>query len=511
VRNNLHLTKRSLQSLLDQDLRVWVVNQGSADSTPEWLSKLNHPQVLHTQHYPQFQALSGAWNYSLQCLFRHGAQEVLVANNDTWFRPDTYETLLRFREYGFVTGVSCDDLEKTKAYDVQGKIGAIPAETEPSVIRPHPDFSCFLITKDCYRTVGAFDEHFIPCYCLTPDTLILTSELHWIPIGRIKSGDTLIGVDEFPTKGLRKTKDGRQTWGQRGYKKSIVTGVHARIAPCLKFTLDNGKSVVCSTDHKWLSRPVVVNTRCHYSWRMAKDLSVNDILVSPLDPWIPATSFQDGWLSGILDGEGCIHSSKDKLHGVQISQKPGLVFEHIKEVLTDMGIPYTSRIHQYCRKSPIGSIEINARKYAIELLGRLQPCRLNKEKIWKETSITSRSYSSNRRIVSIEEVGPTEVISLETTTKTFIANGIVSHNCEDQDYHRRMTLAGIKAIGIDLPFYHERSSTVKASVSDARNVAKWDKFRKDYYEEKWGQLWPNEQYEVAFNGKKHYCEICYGS
>jgi len=31
--------------------------------------------------------------------------------------------------------------------------------------RPHPDFSCYLIRKETYETVGPFDEHFKTAFC----------------------------------------------------------------------------------------------------------------------------------------------------------------------------------------------------------------------------------------------------------------------------------------------------------------------------------------------------------
>jgi GT2 family glycosyltransferase len=36
-------------------------------------------------------------------------------------------------------------------------------------ISPHPDFSCFCISHDCYKTVGKFDEEYYPAYAEDAD------------------------------------------------------------------------------------------------------------------------------------------------------------------------------------------------------------------------------------------------------------------------------------------------------------------------------------------------------
>jgi GT2 family glycosyltransferase len=237
ARGCLPLTIKSVESLLRQTVEtgILVVNQGSKDGTALWLDRNRSDRLLAANFYPAFRSLSEAWNWGLAYLFRNN-EHVLVVNNDTVFRQDTYERLLKHQaEKGrhFVSAVSVDNKE-------QFERGQADFEGE----RPHPDFSCFLMDKECWERVGLFDRHFRPCYN------------------------------------------------------------------------------------------------------------------------------------------------------------------------------------------------------------------------------------------------------------------------EDQDYHRRLGLAGIKAISIDLPFLHFRSSTIKDNGKDARRVSKWTRLRQDYYKEKWGALWPDEVYVEPFDGKKHECKIC---
>lgn len=155
VRNCLHFTINSLASLQAQTIpvKVWVINENSTDGTALWLDR-HTSETLEVSHFqPQHRCLSAAWNYGLNRLFCQ-TDRVLVVNNDTLFSPDTYERLLAYQlETGrhFVTGVSSD---------------RPPEETpeEGHRERPHPDFSCFLIDKQCWNHAGEFDTHFIPAF-----------------------------------------------------------------------------------------------------------------------------------------------------------------------------------------------------------------------------------------------------------------------------------------------------------------------------------------------------------
>lgn len=73
---------------------------------------------------------------------------------------------------------------------------------------------------------------------------------------------------------------------------------------------------------------------------------------------------------------------------------------------------------------------------------------------------------------------------------------------EDNDYHRRLELAGLGAqiFGVGFPYLHLGSGTVNAMTPEAR--AKFhDKFVvcRDYYVEKWGGLPHHETYALPFN------------
>jgi GT2 family glycosyltransferase len=143
VRNSLELTKRAVASVLAQNVPVQlrVIDNGSDDSMFKWLQS-QLPNLRFWTFRPGL-GVSAGWNFALTDVFRRFDHAVVV-NNDVVLRGDTVKALLA--DGGdFVTGVGIDQEEPI--YHAWQKS-----------IRPHPDFSLFLIRKHVWNTVGAFDE-----------------------------------------------------------------------------------------------------------------------------------------------------------------------------------------------------------------------------------------------------------------------------------------------------------------------------------------------------------------
>lgn len=148
------LTREAIESCLAQDIgnvRILCVLDKATDGVREYLQSM-HP-LVQTIAMPGC-GVSKAWNKALKYVlsFSDGA---LVVNSDVKLRPDAYR-LLKADGGDFVTCVGTSSGAKFPGGEPSGRK------------RPHPDFSCFYISRHCWETVGTFDDG-MRIYCSDGD------------------------------------------------------------------------------------------------------------------------------------------------------------------------------------------------------------------------------------------------------------------------------------------------------------------------------------------------------
>lgn len=156
TRNGLALTKKTLASVIAQDVpvEILVVENNSSDGTAQYLNA----KRLTVIHAPEQWALAKCWNVALQCLWKAGWDRAIVLNNDLVLRPDSAR-LMDAYDKPFVTLVSVD------SEDQLGEPGDRTVEELRAVERPFPDFSAFMISKSVTDKIGWFDEAYYPAFC----------------------------------------------------------------------------------------------------------------------------------------------------------------------------------------------------------------------------------------------------------------------------------------------------------------------------------------------------------
>jgi GT2 family glycosyltransferase len=146
TRNNLELTKRAVESVFSQRLKLvnlWVVDNNSTDGTVEWLKKSHIAAYLLSTN----EGVSAGWNRGLRWFFeinRPIYEHALVINNDLVLPEYLYASLLSY-DAPFVTGVAVDSA-----------VG--PGIPERMPLSHNPDFSCFLIRREAWEKIGPFNE-----------------------------------------------------------------------------------------------------------------------------------------------------------------------------------------------------------------------------------------------------------------------------------------------------------------------------------------------------------------
>lgn len=138
----------------------------------------------------------------------------------------------------------------------------------------------------------------------------------------------------------------------------------------------------------------------------------------------------------MFDGEGWISAGH-----VGVSQKPGKVLDRIKKLLNEYGMSTREHDNNGCFILVAHNLW-----ESMKLLGVLKPLRLfgKAGTIWEgrrgfngmggpSAHGTGRKAKDGGRhvakIISVESIGEGDVIAVETSTKTLIADGFLGHNC----------------------------------------------------------------------------------
>lgn len=252
-------------------------------------------------------------------------------------------------------------------------------------------------------------------YCVDPAAKILTGDSAWIRADQIKVGQELIGFPEDVT-------------GHIKLIPSFVERSEIIQAKKLKIVTDKGTTIV-SENHQMVA---LRDDRRHrnarmLSWVRAKDLAVGESVRFTATPWEIGETRQDGWFSGMLDGEGWV-SKPARMAG--IAQCEGPVLDALHAWMGRNGIDYADRISsgKQGKRGPCHKLTASGLWASLRMLGITQPMRLDSHAIW-EGCRAFTSGNGSARILEIEPMGVGPVVSMSTSSKTFIADGFLAHNC----------------------------------------------------------------------------------
>lgn len=276
--------------------------------------------------------------------------------------------------------------------------------------------------------------------CLSSKTKVLTFDLRWVTVDSVKEGDILAGFDEnIGDAGFKSNGVGVA----RQWRNSKVEQVVELIRPCYELIFSDGTKIICSQEHPWLA-----GYGQKYVWIQAKDLKVKkgngfgSKIVKFIDVW-NENNFKDyisGYLAAIYDGEGCLYQKAFNNHDgvgsnlmLTVSQNKGKVLEQIKDFLKEKSFNfnirhikddrYTKQHYQY---------EIGQRMDIMRFLGQIRPARLLEKMnldLWG-TALAKEGVE----LISRKFIGNKKVIGFKTSTKTFVVEGLASHNSDEMGF-----------------------------------------------------------------------------
>lgn len=271
-------------------------------------------------------------------------------------------------------------------------------------------------------------------FCLHPNTRVLTADLKWVKIKDIEPNTEIVAVDE-------------QT-GTRGIGRKMKTAIVEKVVKvnriAFRITLDDGRKLICTGQHPWLTRKKGSDCK----WRAIENrdglqgrIKIGTHIRWITKPWDNEHNYEDGWFGGILDGEGSI-SKRNVSSGISTCQRAGDVWNRMVEYAEDNN--YNYRIEVDKRKpnkdkpSKLGTKDVYKIQFGrmdeqFRLLGITRPSRFLNSRFWEGRQLPGKKTGIGwSKVAKIEELGKRNMIDLQTSSGTYIAEGFVSHNTTDE-------------------------------------------------------------------------------
>lgn len=267
-------------------------------------------------------------------------------------------------------------------------------------------------------------------FCVDPATRVLTADLRWIPIADLQPGQEVVAVDEHPPGGKG---------AARKMRTATVEAVAKVYRKAYRITLDDGRTVTCTAQHPWLTRKAATDAQ----WRsidgtgneVVGRIKVGTKIRWVTKPWDGARTFDDGWMGGMLDGEGSMALAASSGAEINVSQLQGPAFARMEMYLAQRGYNYRTEEDGAERKTkfgktPVHKLCISRMDEMFRLLGETRPIRFLGRHFWEGKELPGKRNGGIgwATVTAIEELGEQTMIDLQTSTGTYIAEGFVSHN-----------------------------------------------------------------------------------
>lgn len=355
-------------------------------------------------------------------------------------------------------------------------------------------------------------------FCLNRNVKVLTADLRWIPIGDVIVGQSLLGFDEESKPGL---------W--RRWRPSEVLATRVIERPCYDLTFDDGTKIRASAEHRWLvghgghhadSRWVTTERlRAEKPWTLEEDAKLVECLrtgrladaareldrslaavtarmrritngmaresadlrskvLRLTEVWEEDSSRGGGYLAAAFDGEGWLTQTEDEERGrgfgvavrLGFAQRSNAMLEEVERFLKERGFNYSLRYaSDNCYR-----IIIRTRAEILRLLGSVRPQRLLAD--FRPEVLGTMQRIGTATLIRKEFVGNQPVVAMTTSTGTFVAEGLASHNCADPakiDLLRQNAKRLYDLLAPEIKQELDPNGLLDTPIQDADGVAKW--------------------------------------
>ena len=276
--------------------------------------------------------------------------------------------------------------------------------------------------------------------CLAGHHRVLTPDLRWVAIRDLKIGDSVLSFSKDHTSDNERH--------MRKWEVGTVINNKPSIEDCLSVKLSNGNKIICTKIHPWLihyspkKRDWGMTTP--YNWVEAQNLKIGAYVPQFAELWDFINSWESGYVSGFIDGEGSIVHGKTSVGGHAItltaSQNEGVVLDTYLDCVQKLGFEFSNYNYPHLPGKNRHDIRIKGgRSEAMRILGTVRPSKMTTQfcpdKLGRLTKIR------NVIVEEIVEIGEHEIYKLGVDNQTYIAEGFGMHNSSLQG--GRLQLGGL--------------------------------------------------------------------
>jgi hypothetical protein len=355
-------------------------------------------------------------------------------------------------------------------------------------------------------------------FCLNEKVKVLTADLRWIPIGDVIVGQSLLGFDEESQPGL---------W--RRWRPCEVLATRVIERPCYDLTFDDGTEIRASAEHRWLvghgghhvnsSWVTTESLRVEKPWTREEDARLLECLrTRPLgdvarefdrspsavasrmrrirqgtaresadmrskilrltEVWEEDCSRGGGYLAAAFDGEGWLSQTEDEERGrgfgvavrLGFAHRSNAMLEEVERFLKERRFDYSLRYGS----DNCYHILLRTRADIMRLLGSVRPQRLLAD--FRPELLGTMQRIGTATLIRKEFAGNQPVVALATSTGTFVAEGLASHNCADPakvDLLRQNAKRLYDLLAPEIKQQLDPHGLLDTPIQDAAGVASW--------------------------------------
>lgn len=356
-------------------------------------------------------------------------------------------------------------------------------------------------------------------FCLGGEAKVLTADLCWIPIRDVIVGQLLLGFDE---------ESRPKMW--RRWRPSEVLAKKVIERPCYDLVFDDGTRVRASAEHRWLvghggahgnaewvtteslrsqkgwtpeedaellaliasgatvaetaeklgrSAEAVASRKARLkSGRAGNSKNVRSKILRLVDVWEEDYSRGGGYLAAAFDGEGWLTRVEDEERGrgfgtsvrLTFAQRSNAMLAEVERLVKERGLTYSL----HCGNDNCYRLTIRGRAEIMRFLGSVRPLRLLAD--FQPSMLGTMQRIGVATLMEKTFVGTQPVVAMTTSTGTFVAEGLASHNCADPakvDLLRQNAKRLYDLVAPQVKQQLDPGGLLDTPIKDAVGVAKW--------------------------------------